>query len=279
MSNDHSKKRHILIVADDPRILVEIKVELMNHFDISISATGEAAKAALEMYEVSAILIHVGESSEKSFSLVAGIFEPAKTKNIPILFLAEKGNDDDENAAFSIGVVDYSVRRSGTVSALINRINLRIYASENEKLPPQSEDASLPINEIPEAVFIGKTILIADDLEINREIIAGMLSHIEGLKLESAANGKEVVDKIIEKPNLYTLILMDIQMPVMNGLEAAKAIRNLDCENARKIPIIAMTAGTGEDEIAKCLEAGMNDFLEKPMTYERLLAVAAAHCS
>jgi len=71
---------------------------------------------------------------------------------------------------------------------------------------------------------------------------------------------------------------MDVQMPVMNGLDATKIIRRLNYENAREIPIIAATADVDEKEIKLCLEAGMNDYIQKPMTYEKILTAAAEHC-
>jgi len=254
-------------------------MELMDHFDISISAASETALDALEMYEVSAVLIYIGESREKAFSVFTSIFESIKNKNIPIIFLAEKGSDVDESTAFAMGAVDYSARRHGTTNALISRINLRISASEYERRALNEEETTLSRDGVPEAVLIGKTILIVDDLDINREIVASMLSGIEDLTFVFAENGKEAVEKFASDPNLYAFILMDVQMPEMDGLAATKAIRHLDdCKNAREIPIIAMTAGVSEDEIALCLEAGMDDYLEKPMAYDKLLAVAAEHC-
>ncbi|MCL2480181.1 MAG: response regulator [Spirochaetaceae bacterium] len=279
MSNLHIKKKHILLISGDPRTLAEIKMELMDHFDISISAASETALDALEMYEVSAVLIYIGESREKAFSVFTSIFESIKNKNIPIIFLAEKGSDVDESTAFAMGAVDYSARRHGTTNALISRINLRISASEYERRALNEEETTLSRDGVPEAVLIGKTILIVDDLDINREIVASMLSGIEDLTFVFAENGKEAVEKFASDPNLYAFILMDVQMPEMDGLAATKAIRHLDdCKNAREIPIIAMTAGVSEDEIALCLEAGMDDYLEKPMAYDKLLAVAAEHC-
>jgi len=279
MSDVHFKKRHILIISGDPRSLAVIKMDLMDHFDISISATSETAKTTLEMNEISAIVIYIiGDSRDKAFSVFGDIFELARIKNIPIIFLAEKGNDDDETTAFAMGAVDYSTRRHGTVKALVNRINLRIHASKHESQFLGGENPSLSRGAALESFLMNKTIMIAEDVEINRVIVGEMLSNIEGLNLDFAVNGKEAVEKFDKNPDLYTCIFMDIQMPEMDGLQATRAIRNLDRINAQKIPIIAMTAGTSEEEIAMCLDAGMNDFLEKPMVYEKLLDVAASHC-
>jgi len=279
VATNSSLKKHVLIVSGEPRILAEIKAELMAYFNISIAATSELAINALEMNEVAAVVICIGESREQAFSVFNSIFDFVKSRNIPIIFLAEKGNDDDETTAFAMGAVDYSTRRRGTINALSNRINLRINASEYERrilsgeITPDSFD-----NATPEKALFGKTILVVEDIEINREIVAMMLSQIDGLTVELACDGKEAVDKFRDNPGLYSLILMDVQMPVMDGLEATRTIRRLDCQNARNVPVIALTATTDEAEIELCLKAGMDDYLEKPMPYDKFLVIAAEHC-
>ena len=274
-----SSKKHVLVVSGEPRVLAEIKIELMPFFDISIAATSELALNALEINEVAAVVICIDECTEKAFSIYNSIFESVHIKNIPVIFLAEKGNDDDETTAFAMGAVDYSTRRRGTVNALCNRIQLRINASEYERRVIAGEITQESIEDVaPEAILNGKTILVVEDIEINREIVAGMLSCIDGLTVELACDGKEAVDKFEQNPDLYSLILMDVQMPVMDGLEATKAIRSMDCKNARDVPVIELTATTEEAEIGLCLNAGMNDYLEKPMPFDKFLVIAAEHC-
>jgi len=119
---------------------------------------------------------------------------------------------------------------------------------------------------------------VVEDVEINREIISAVLSDIEGLVLEFACDGREAADKAEAYPEKYNLILMDVHMPVMDGLEATRVIRSLDRGNLRVIPIIALTAATEEEEIEKCYEAGMNGFIGKPISNEELVAVIAEHC-
>jgi CheY-like chemotaxis protein len=271
-------KKHILLISGDPRVLAEIKMELMGSFDISISASSDTAIAALDAYEISAVVICIGESRENAFAVFECIFEVVKNHHIPIIFLAEKGNDDDESAAFEMGAADYSARRHGTTKALISRIKLRISASELQGRM-LSEEEVLSHDSISEAALAGKTILVADDININREIVAAMLSHIEGLAIDFAENGREAVEMFGKGPELYSLILMDVQMPEMDGLEATKTIRRYDHANARKVPILAMTAGISDDEISQCLGAGMDEVLEKPMVYGELLAAAEKYCS
>ena len=113
--------------------------------------------------------------------------------------------------------------------------------------------------------FEGFRVLLTEDNELNREIASELLSDI-GLEIETAKNGKEAVEKMIMKPDhYYDLIFMDIQMPIMNGYEATRAIRSLDSEYAKNIPIIAMTANVFQDDIMKAIESGMNEHVTKPI--------------
>jgi len=271
-------KKHILVVCGVPQVLAEMKKDLLDSFDVSMANSGEAARTALDVYEVSAVVIYIGESRQQAFSVFSAIYEPAKSGNIPIVFLAEKGNDNDENTAFAMGAADYSTRRQGTTKSLINRINLRINASEHEKQLMSGLETPSAAPAEPHAILIGKTILLAEDIEINRDIVAAMLGDIEGFVMDTARDGQEAVDMFKKNPCRYALILMDIQMPVMDGIEATKAIRGLGCDNARDIPIIALTADTAEKDVEHCLDAGMNDFIGKPVSLDELFAVAAEHC-
>jgi CheY-like chemotaxis protein len=272
----NASQKHILVVSDEPRFLAETKMALKNCFDVGIASSSEAAISSLETYDTSMVVICITENRDNAFSIFTDIFDFVKHKNIPVIFLAEKGSTDDETAAFAMGAVDYSARRQGTSLALINRIRLRIQAGENEKYLQGREKPQAPAP--PTSVLVGKTILIVEDVAINREIVAALLSDIEDLVLEFAEDGKEAVEKFTQNPSVYSLILMDVQMPVMDGLEATRAIRELGCKNAGEIPIIALTAGVQEGEITKCLQAGMHDFIEKPMDYNNLLAVIAKYC-
>jgi CheY-like chemotaxis protein len=117
--------------------------------------------------------------------------------------------------------------------------------------------------------FRGCGILLAEDIEINREIVVSLLESFE-LAIDCAVNGVEAVNKFIAHPERYDMIFMDIQMPQMDGIEATRAIRGLDVPWAKKIPIIAMTANVFKEDVDKCLSAGMNDHIGKPLDLIRV---------
>ena len=118
--------------------------------------------------------------------------------------------------------------------------------------------------------FQHKTFLLVEDNELNREIALELLGGF-GAKLESAANGEEALHLFqASDPGYYALILMDIQMPVMNGYEATRAIRSLNRPDAQTIPIIAMTADAFVEDIRNAEAAGMNGHMAKPLNFDTL---------
>ncbi|MBR1700616.1 MAG: response regulator [Lachnospiraceae bacterium] len=121
-----------------------------------------------------------------------------------------------------------------------------------------------------EADLAGKRVLLAEDVEINAEIMEMLLSTRE-VEVEWAENGQIAVDLFAHsKVGHFDAILMDVQMPVMNGLEATKAIRALEREDAKRIPIIAMTANAFDEDVQRSLQAGMNAHLTKPVEQDKL---------
>ncbi|MDR0874931.1 MAG: response regulator [Clostridiales Family XIII bacterium] len=126
--------------------------------------------------------------------------------------------------------------------------------------------------------FSDKTILIAEDIDINREIITTLLAPT-GISADCAVNGKEAVRLFSEKARAYDLIFMDIRMPEMDGYEATRAIRASDVQNAKTVPIIAMTANVFKEDIDNAKSAGMNDHLGKPINLNDVLAKLSKYLS
>ena len=118
-----------------------------------------------------------------------------------------------------------------------------------------------------------KKVLLVEDNEMNR-MMASISFSDYSLEPEEACDGAEAVKTFTDKPEgYYDMIFMDIMMPVMDGIEATKAIRALDRPDAGYVPIIAMTAESDPDEIAKYTDYGFTEYIEKPMEMEELEAV------
>ena len=117
--------------------------------------------------------------------------------------------------------------------------------------------------------FAGRRMLLAEDIEVNREIVMALLEQT-GIAIDCACDGKEAVTLFGDNHAEYDLVFMDIHMPEMDGLEATRLIRSMGVARARVVPIIAMTASVFREDIEKCLAAGMDDHIGKPMDTEEL---------
>ncbi|MDR0223092.1 MAG: response regulator [Oscillospiraceae bacterium] len=124
--------------------------------------------------------------------------------------------------------------------------------------------------------FSGRVILLAEDVEINREIVAALLEPT-GVTVECAENGERALNMFAAAPERFDMILMDVQMPEMDGYEAAKRIRSLNVPRAGEIPIVAMTANVFREDIERCLEAGMNAHIGKPLNPGELFGTVGAY--
>jgi CheY-like chemotaxis protein len=120
--------------------------------------------------------------------------------------------------------------------------------------------------------FAGKTMLVVDDVDINREIIIALMENTK-IKIECAADGKEAFELFSANQKKIDVIIMDINMPVMDGVEATKHIRALKTQESEQIPIIAMTANVLANEVESYMAAGMTDYVSKPVDYQILTNV------
>ena len=142
------------------------------------------------------------------------------------------------------------------------RVTLDLPAAADDAETEEHTETAITLPEKP------LTVLVAEDNDLNYEITAEQL---RGYRVHCvrAVNGQDCLQRIEQAaPDEFDAILMDMQMPVMNGLEATAAIRKLDSETAKHIPIIALTANAYHEDIQKCLAAGMNAHLSKPINID-----------
>ncbi|MCM1399189.1 MAG: ATP-binding protein [Clostridium sp.] len=143
-------------------------------------------------------------------------------------------------------------------------VELELHIPETE-LSESQDNGSQPAADAEDDCLNGKHFLVAEDNEINSEILCELLQ-MEGASCEIVENGQLAVETFQHAPpEKYDAILMDVQMPIMNGYDATRAIRSLEREDAKQIPIIAMTANAFAEDVKDALEAGMNAHIAKPI--------------
>lgn len=180
---------------------------------------------------------------------------------LPILIISAYDWSEIEDEARAAGV-------QGFISKPLFKSNLYLGLSRYVEGAPDEDEQVNALEE--ERDFGGLRILLAEDNDLNWEIAEDILTDV-GFEVEWAENGKTCVEKFEQSaPGYYDAVLMDIRMPVMNGYDAAKAIRALNRADAR-LPIIAMTADAFSEDIQRCLECGMNEHVAKPIDIEKLM--------
>ena len=137
---------------------------------------------------------------------------------------------------------------------------------------PQSRIAQQVCAEDETPDFSDVHLLLAEDVPLNQEVFITLLEDTK-IRVDVADNGQQAVEMFQSNPDRYHIIIMDIQMPVMNGYDATKAIRSLDIDRAKTIPIVALTANAFKEDVEKCKNAGMNDHLMKPIEMANLFKI------
>ncbi len=179
----------------------------------------------------------------------------------PVIILTAYDYSDIEIEARAAGVTTFCTKPL-FMSDLKNALSRAIRGREEEEVNQHDLSATN---------FDGKRVLLVEDIEVNREIAKAVLTEI-GLEVEDASDGSDAVQMVKDSPtNYYDLILMDVQMPTMNGYDATRNIRALKRKDAKTIPIVAMTANAFEEDKANALKAGMNDHLAKPLDIPKLI--------
>ncbi|MDR2036109.1 MAG: response regulator [Coriobacteriales bacterium] len=180
----------------------------------------------------------------------------------PVIILADAKWDIIKNEALDAGA-DAFIAKPVFSSNIVDTINGILFDPDKGFSVKHGADFEK---------FKGLHLLLVEDVEVNREIAMAFLEPT-GMVVDCACNGKEALSLFEKDPARYDLILMDVQMPVMDGYEAARCIRKLSLEGAASIPIVALTANVFKEDIDKCVAAGMNGHIGKPINFDEMLRV------
>ena len=244
-----------VLIADDDDVLLETAKDTLSSIGVKADIARSGAEA-IQMISDSAdyqVMILDWKMPDMDGIEVTRRLRKEVHNDIPVILISAYDYSDIESAAKEAGISGYICKPLFS-STLYNKINEVL----GNKSAPVNPDSDLED-------FTGMRILVAEDNDINWEIISNILE-MHGIETERAENGQLVLDRINDKEKAgFDLIFMDIQMPVMNGLNATKAIRSLDDPEIANIPIIAMTADAFSENVSECLAAGMNGHISKPI--------------
>ena len=259
-----------ILVVDDDRVSADSTREILSGIGMEATSVynGEDAVAEIVRHhekgeDFSAVIMDWQMPGMDGIQATAEIRREVGY-SVPVIILSAYDWTEIEQEARDIGVNAFVAKplfRSRLIYVLRSLVNQEERATSAE------------VNLLDENKFTGKRVLLTEDNELNREIAYELLS-MNGILVDYAFDGKIAVDTLTEKPpHYYDLVFMDIQMPNMNGYEATKAIRAIDREDLKTIPIIAMSADAFSDDVYRAKESGMNEHISKPIDISKLMEI------
>ena len=265
----HHNVSRVLVVDDEEDVCIDIR-EIMRDtgVDVSYALSGKKAiemvQSACDAHNDYHIVLLDWKMPEMDGVETAKRIRKKVGADVPIMVLTSYSFDEIEEEAKNAGI-DYFLPKPFFVSNFRNAIMQIRDKGEKKDEPAKLEEISIK----------GLKVLAAEDNEINAEILCELMD-IEEVKCDVASDGKEALEKFENSAEgQYDMIFMDVQMPVMNGYEATRAIRACAHPQAKTIPIIAMTANAFDDDVKMALESGMNAHLAKPIDISKLKSIIA----
>jgi two-component system, sensor histidine kinase and response regulator len=256
-----------VLVVDDNQTNQVICEEMLSNWDMRPTVVGSGAAALAELRHAAhvgrpyrLVLLDVMMPEMDGYEVARRVREDPLIKDVIIMILSSIGHPD-----FGAATRDLSLSRvitkPITQSTLFNAIT-------NSLGPAQVTAGTASTIAVDESAdFVPRKILLAEDGLVNQKVAVGLLTQ-RGHKVTVVSNGQAAVDTVMQ--GAFDLVLMDIQMPVLDGFEATAAIRSWEHKSGRRISIIAMTAHAMKDDRQRCMDAGMDDYISKPFRPQEL---------
>ncbi|WGS88327.1 MULTISPECIES: response regulator [unclassified Methylomonas] len=265
-----------VLVVDDNEASREIIADMLRPFGVRIGVAASGAEALTELRQATAtqsyelVLVDWHMPGMNGDEVVEQMRADPRLAGLKAIMVTAYGNEDVMRLADKVGIDGFLIKPvspSSLLDAILSALGRGRIQGMADKFKPRLTGG------VETGPLHGRRILLVEDNEINREF-AGELLRGHGLEVDEAVNGEEAVRKVCQ--TAYDAVLMDIQMPVLDGLEAVRQIRSLTqadgADRFGAMPIIAMTAHAMAQDVEKSLQAGMNDHITKPIDPERLLA-------
>jgi CheY-like chemotaxis protein len=260
--------RRLLIIEDNANE-AESLINLLQerNLEISVAATGEEAIGRLGREQIDCIVLDIGLPDMSGFDLLEHLHRSSTLRSIPVIIHTGRDISHEEEQRLQHYAKSIIIKGAKGPERLLNEVTLFLHMVESEL--PGEKQGMIRASLDKEAMLDGKKVLLVDDDMRNVFSLSSILTDKNMIVIE-AENGREALARLKEHPDI-NVVLMDIMMPEMDGYEATRTIR-LD-PRFRGLPVIAMTAKAMAGDQEKCIQAGANDYISKPLDIDKLLSL------
>lgn len=266
LENIHCGKLKRLLLVEDDAANAHAITHLLGDPSLEIESVAHGAEAyeRLLAKPYDCMVLDLSLPDSDGLGLLRRIEQEGRIKLPAVIVYTGRDLNREEHAELARHAKAIVLKGQNSPERLLDEVALFLHRVDDD--PPQANVRTLHASE---RVLAGKSVLLVDDDMRNIFAMTKVLK-ANGLLVDIAENGQVAIDKVTARPD-YDLILMDIMMPVMDGFEAIDRIRRMD--RARKIPIIALTAKAMPEDRKKCLDAGANDYISKPVDTSILISM------
>ncbi len=264
-----SEIKHVLVVEDDEKTQIAVN-NLLKKKDIHITIAGQGSVGLkrLEDTKFDCVILDLQLPDMTGFEWLERMEKEAgENATPPVIIYTARELTEEENRQLSRYTGSIVIKGARSPERLLDEVTLFLHSVESTLSSDQQEIIRMQHN--PDKVLQGRTLLLTDD-DLRNTFALSKLLRKHGMNIVIADNGQMALDKLKENRSIE-LIIMDIMMPVMDGYQAMREIRAQ--RSLKEIPIIALTARAMPEEQNKCMAAGANDYLTKPVDIERLLTL------
>jgi CheY-like chemotaxis protein/two-component sensor histidine kinase len=260
--------RNVLVVEDDERQRESIR-QLLQNDDVKITAVRTAADALARLRETTfdCMVMDLNLPDFSGYELLQKMAETDEVSFPPVIVYTGRSLTSDEEQRLRRFSKSIIIKDARSPERLLDEVTLFLHQVES-KLPAERQ-RMLQVARDRDAALEGRRILVVED-DVRNIFALSSLLEPKGAAIEIARNGREALESLTRNPNV-DLVLMDIMMPEMDGLTAMREIRKRP--DWKKLPIIALTAKAMRDDQEKCLAAGANDYIAKPLDVEKLMSL------
>jgi signal transduction histidine kinase/CheY-like chemotaxis protein len=265
----HSEVKQVLVVEDDEKTQIAVQALLRKKdIQITLAGTGAAALHALEATHFDCVILDLQLPDMTGFAWLERMERAAGASlTPPVIIYTARELTEEENRQLTRYTGSIIIKGAKSPERLLDEVTLFLHSVESTLSRDQQEIIRMQHN--PDAALQGRTLLLVDD-DLRNTFALSKLLKKHDMNIVIADNGQMALDKLQTDPSIE-LIIMDIMMPVTDGYEAMRAIRAQ--RSLQEIPIIALTARAMPEEQEKCMTAGANDYLTKPVDIDRLLTL------